>query len=66
MIKKYRVEKSADNIWSIYEIPTEQCVMQFDQASKAQAYCANLNKNKVGFHGWTPSFVAEWVCKTIH
>jgi len=66
MIKKYRVEKSGINIWSIYEITTEQYVMHFDQAVKAQTYCNNLNKNKVGFNGWTPAFIAEGVCKSMH
>jgi len=65
MNKNYKIERRADKLWSIYETKTEQYVMNFNHNMKAQTECAKLNKNKVGFHGWTPAFIADGLCNKI-
>jgi hypothetical protein len=63
MIKNnYKVDRISDKLWGIYENKTEQYVMYFNHNMKAQGECSKLNKNKVGFHGWTPAFIAEGLC----
>jgi len=54
----YKVKYVAGNTlpWEVVEVPTENIMKTYISYKDAKAFTQNMNKNLLGFQGWTPNF----------